>query len=285
MRQQFYRMSLLSKQAGHANMFSEFLKNAFSQKPPASKPDGNTFQGKPIPEGFKASADGSKLELTEGYEYEANDQTKARKKSQDNTLTSFEGMFKMDGQAGTEDDAPAFALDPEKLKTLTGNLNFAPQLTPELLAKLKEGDPQATTDLLNSVGRNAYATLMQHLPALTGKYVDARLAHSQKGLGKSVKSTLTKQSLSKLAEGNPILAEQLDGISSRLLSKFPDADPDWLAEQTKQYFISVVQSMGVKLDDGTGGTTKDKPDPTDLSQKEGFDWGTYVANSPSATKK
>lgn len=283
----FYRMSLLatlrSRQAGHANMFSEFLKNAFSQKPPAKQQD-NTFQNKPIPEGFKVTADGSKLELAEGYEYEANDQTKARKKSQDNTLTSFGGLFSMDGKAGAEDSVPAFALDPAGLKTLTEKLNFAPQLTPELLAKLKEGDPETTMSVLNAVGRNSYQTLMQHLPALTEKYVNSRLEHSQKGLGKSVKSTLTQQSLSKLAEGNPILAEQLDGISSRLLSKFPDATPDWIAEQTKGYFIKVVESMGVKIDDGTG-SSKAKPDPTDLSQKEGFDWGSYVANNPSAAKK
>lgn len=266
------------RQHGHANFLSALFKSAAPSAKPSA--DNNTFGGKPIPEGFKLKADKTGLDVADGYELDPADKNKARKKSQDNPLDIFSGLFQND-PSKPSDTAPAFSLDPEALKKVTEGLNFAGQLTPETLEKLKSGDPETVSGVLNSLGRNVYGTLMQHMPALTDKFVGARLEHDRKGLGREVKSTLTQQSLETLAAGNPVLKQQMEVISSQLLEKFPDATPDWISGKTKEYFVELAKV----LDPTLKATPEDKTKPkssSDLSQNPDFEWAKYLTQQPPA---
>jgi hypothetical protein len=206
-----------------------------------------------------------------------------RVKSQPGPLDMFAGLF--DNTNKTGDDAqPSFSLDPEKLQKIAGQLDFTGQLSPEDIEGLKSGDPAKTAAILNRTGQNAYSMLMQHLPALTEKFVTARLEHSQSKLGGQVKSTLTKQALEKLAANNPILKQQMETISEELLGKFPDATPDWIAEQTKAYFVEMARVVSPDLfrsEDELKGAGKPKRDPKDVSQTPDFSWGAYLGNEQS----
>src|SRR5690606_25672245 len=96
-------------------------------------------------------------------------------KSPDNPLDIFKDLF---NNASKGDDAPpSFSLDPAAVSKITESLNFVGQLDEASIEGLKSGDVEKITSILNGVGRNAYATLMQHIPALTEKYVAARLEH------------------------------------------------------------------------------------------------------------
>lgn len=258
--------SLRFRQLGHANFFQSLLGGGKKTEPAKGAGDPNDPTKKA---GDPNDPNANKEDPNDPNNFNKN-------KSPENPLTAFEGLFNMDTSKKGE-ATPTFSIDPEALNKVVGGMNFAGQLTPELLDKLKSGDAQTTTDILNSLGRNVYSTLMQHLPVLTDKYVNARLEHSQKGLGKSVKQTLTQQSLTKLAANNPILKEQLDTISGQLLEKFPDADPDWIAEQTGEYFLSIgklINPNAFKSDDDKDDSGK--PDPKDISQRQGFEWGKYL---------
>lgn len=210
-------------------------------------------------------------------------------KSQDNPLDIFKDLFKMSSDGSDENASPGFTLDQEALTKVAGRLNFAGQLTPELLDKFKTGDAETIQNVLNTVGQNSYMMLMQHLPHLTEKFVTAREQHSQKGLGKSVKQQLTQQSLAKLAAGNPVLKDQFDSISQRLLEKFPDADPEWLAQKTGEYFVTIAKMVspdqfkveGENGDSNGGGQRKDL---SDISQRDGFNWGKYLVGTEVGNK-
>lgn len=276
MRQRYFHVVPLSRQRGHAN----FLANLFNGGKPKTPADPNADPNNkkipanpnnPNPNNNKDPNDPNNMKNAK----DPNDPNNPDpNRSQKNPLDIFDGLFQTDNKSA-EDTPPAFSLDQEALTKLVGKMNFSGQLTPELLDKLKSGDAQTTTDVLNTLGRNVYASLMSHLPVLTEKYVSARLQHDQKGLGQRVKSTLTQQSLAKIAENNPVLKQQLDEISSGLLSKFPDASPDWVAEKTRDYFVQVAKALGANITDPeeVKGQTKDT---NDLSKRPDFNWADYL---------
>jgi len=163
-----------------------------------------------------------------------------------NPLDSFAGMY--DNKVRTaEETPPVFALDPTLLKNAASQLNFSSHVTPELVQKLQSGDATAVAEAFNELGRQVYQTTMSHSSTLTDKFVGARMAHDRKGLGQSVHSVLTANSLAKLAEQNPTLKEHVTEIGDKIASKYPDATPDWIAEQTKNYFVTVAKQLDPSL--------------------------------------
>lgn len=258
-------------------MFQDLLARMSGRAPAAKKPDSNVKDDK------NKQGDANDPNNFKNKEGDANDTSK---QSQKNPLDIFDGLFTIQDKDGTA-TPPAFSLDPESLTKIASSLDFVGQMQPELVEKLKTGDPETLKTTLNSLGQNAYVTLMRHLPALTEKYVNARLEHSQKGLGKSVKQTLTQQALNKIAADNPVLKQQAEIISGFLLEKYPDADPDWLAEQTGEFFVQTAKVLKPDLfksdEDLQPGTTKQ--DTSDVTQRPGFDWGTYIGSTPSASPK
>lgn len=281
-------MNLRSKQLGNAGMFASLMNSIGAKKPAADQQKQGQLQNKgTTQESSAANPDLQGKDPNDPNNLDTN-------KSQNKPLDIFKDLF----QTPTVDSAdatPSFSLNQEALTKITEKLDFAGQLSPELLDKLKSGDSETVHSVLNTVGRNGYMMLMRHIPALTEKYVNARLEHSQKGLGKSVKNTLTQQSLAKKAADNPVLKEQLDAISSRLLERYPDADPDWLAEQSADYFVQVARLLSPDsfVQEGEAGTGEEtgprkRRDPRDIAQNPDFPgWATYLTGNaiPAATKK
>lgn len=257
-----------SRQFGHANMFQELFAKLSGGKKPAT----DTTQNNQDPNNLQNRQDPNNKSK------DPNDPNNIDpNKSKNDPLDIFKDLFKMPA-SGQGDEAPSFSLDPKKLQELAGTLSFADQMTPEVLEKFKSGDPETIQQYLNASGQRQWLTIMQQLPKLTETYVKAQLEHSQKGLGKSVKKTLTQQSLSKLAASNPVLAQQLEEIAGKLLEKFPDADADWIAEQTGQYYLQMAKTMFPDQFKGEGdSSTPTNVDKSDVSTREGFNWAEYIS--------
>lgn len=174
-----------------------------------------------------------------------------------NPLDSFTGMYDTKSR-GTDEVPPVFALDPASLRTAASQLNFSAHVTPELAQKLQSGDATAVADAFNELGRQVYQTTMSHQSTLTDRFVNARMTHDRKGLGQSVHSVLTANSLAKLADQNPVLKEHVTEIGDKIASKYPDATPDWIAEQTKNYFVTMAKQLDPSLDATEVAKKKDK---------------------------
>lgn len=266
-RLQYRHAGFRFKQLGHANFIQDLINKVKPQPKKETTPTNNQNTPKKFPKTFKFHPDTGKPLTPDELEGDEPN------KSQNSPLDNFAGLFHTTPNG--DDAPPSFSLDPAKLQEVAGKLNFLGQLSDEDQEILKSGDITKITPLLNRMGQNSYLTIMQHLPQLTEVYVNKRVEHATKGLGSQVKSTLTKQSLAKLAADNPVLKEQLDRVSDGLLTKFPDADPDWIAEQSVMFFTEMARTLNPDAFKGAG----DKTNPTDsrdLSQKPGFNWGNYV---------
>jgi len=269
------------KQYGHANfsglmsMFQKPKKPAATTVDPALEPKVDAT-GKPLPN--------QNIDPATGKLRKANTDPNAPENIVDpnkskNPLDVFDGLWDNTNKSGTV-DAPSFSLDPEALKTVAGKLSFAPQLTAEQLEKFKTGDPETIAALLNETGRQAYTSLMQHIPALTDKYVTARLQHDRAGLGRSVRTELTVNSLEKLASKNPVLKQQLDRVVAGLYEKYPDATPDWVAEQSTKYFVDIAKQLSPDSFKPTAAEAAVTPKEGEVP--EDF-WANFVTSQPSKT--
>lgn len=199
-------------------------------------------------------------------------------KNTQNPLDAFKGMFYNDNSGGNKDAPPVFQIDPKVLEDVAGKLSFA-QVTPELAQKLQSGDPTALQQTLDDLGRRVYSTAVQHLSSLTDKFVTARTEHDRKGLGQSVRSELTSNRLSQLAENNPVLKEHVTSVGSMLASKYPDASPDWIAEQTKSYFVTMAKQLDPSLNAAASGN-KGADGGGGGGQPENVDWASWLSQGP-----
>lgn len=142
------------------------------------------------------------------------------------------------------DVAPAFNLDPKVLTEVSGKLNFAQDISPELLQAATSGDGNAMLQLMNMVGQNAYKAALSHSSALTDKFVGARTEHAMKGLGKQVRSELTQTALSQTPNyKHPAVRKQLDMVASQFQAQHPDASPDEIAGMSLQYIQDLAQAL------------------------------------------
>jgi len=249
---------------------------------------GNANKGNPDP---NANKSGDKPNVNDpanksGSNKDPNDPNGDGDKKSTNPLDQFKGLFDNANTSGAS-KAPEFQLDPEAVKKLVQSMSFSDHVTPELAQKLQSGDATAMKEAFDILGRQTYSRIFEHLPVLTDKFINARLAHERQGLGGSVKQELTKNNLEKLAANNPVLKEQLDSIASRILGKYPDATPDWIAEQTSKYFMDVAKSLNPKafsdFKPGEEDTTKGDHLPgTGSSQTQWADW---LEGQPQAPKE
>ena len=247
------------------------LADYFRTKPAASTPNAQQQQQTPKPgvaPGTDPNALGKKQDTTNADFKVAGEEGLNEDGSPKNPLDSFAGMY--DNKSIADGDKPpVFALDSKALESAAQSLQFAPKITPELAQKLQVGDPEALAEVLNAVGRQAYQTAMSHQSVLTDNYVNARLSHDRKGLGQSVHSVLTANKLEQLAEKNPVLKEHVREIGGKIADKYPEASPDWIAEQTRNYFVNIA----IQLDPTLGGAkpaVRGNPD-------EEVDWAKWIS--------
>ncbi len=180
--------------------------------------------------------------------------------------------------------APSFSLNPDSLKQLINSQDFTANITPELQQKLKSGDAAAVTEAMNEVARSAYGRIFEQLPQLTEAYVGARLQHDRAGVDQSVRKSLTKQHLDKLAENNPVLKRQLEVIGEGLLEQFPDAQPDWIAAQVPIYFTEVTRQLNPDAFK-PGPDAPKGPDAVDAANgitSKPVDWGKWMSGQGTA---
>lgn len=200
-------------------------------------------------------------------------------------LEAFKGLWHNPNPDDANSKAPTFALDPEGVKTLVSSLSFSDSLTPELVQKLQSGDATATKQVLDDLGRATYSKIFEHLPVLTGSFIEARLNHERQGLGKGVKQELTRNSLSKLAANNPILQEQLETLGQQLLSKFPDATPEWIAEQSQGYFLAIAKALQPDAFKDTGESKGSKGEHMPGQELPADFWANWVEGKPTSVEK
>lgn len=202
-----------------------------------------------------------------------------------NPLDVYKGLWSdaaptgPDGKPIQPKEPPAFKLDPKTISEAAGKIDFMSGLPDDVTAKLQQGtiDSDVLSQVVNHVGRNAYARAMEHNSTLTDRFVGMRLNHEQQGLPGQVNKLLAKSKVlaNPAIQANPALREHYDHITERLATKFPDQSADWIAEMANKYFADMVKALGGNeesqpIQDGTA------PDGSTVKDGKMFDWQAYL---------
>jgi hypothetical protein len=183
--------------------------------------------------------------------------------TQPNPLDAYATMFNNANKAAP-DAPPAFSLDAKTVSEVSANLDFTKDLPQEIMDKVLAGDSSAILQAINHVGRQAYATTLQHTTGLTDKFVGLRSEYDQKSVGSRVKSELTSQALSNDAPLHPLVKQELGRIAQDIAKANPDASPSEVAAAAKDYFNQIHSAMNPAANTATDAKTAGETD-----------WGNY----------
>lgn len=167
--------------------------------------------------------------------------------AQENPLDIYNKMFE-NQSTGEEDAPPSLTLGKDTLEKVTGQLDFTSGIDPATIDQLQQGDLSSLPSLLNKVAQQVYSTAMQHNSKLVDEFVKQRSEYDSQQIAPAVKSTLTQshldQNLGDLSK-QPAMKAQMTETAERLAKAYPDASPEWIAKQSKDYVIqSASQLMG-----------------------------------------
>jgi hypothetical protein len=130
--------------------------------------------------------------------------------------------------------------DPAKMLDAARKVDFAKSISPEMLAKITSGGPEAAQAFmaaLNDVSQRSYA---QSSFAST-KIVEAALAKFQEGLDSRLPSQIKKHQVSdSIRESNPALqhpaaAPIMEALQSQFSVKYPNATVNELRDMAGDY--------------------------------------------------
>jgi hypothetical protein len=164
-----------------------------------------------------------------------------------NPMDAYGKMF--DNTGLQADKPPSFSIAPDVMDKVVGQQDFTKGINPELFQKVLQGDSNAFMEVLNSVGRNAYRSSIEHGGMLTDQFVSAREGHSNKGFSSKVKQELTTNALSGTPNfQHPVVRKQLTEIATRMSQLHPDASPQEIADLSKQYLTDLSSVINPPAD-------------------------------------
>lgn len=163
----------------------------------------------------------------------------------------FADLWKMEPtQQGQE---PNFKLNPEQLSQVTSKLDFAKSVSQEDLAKITQGGPeavQALINVMNTFGRNVFATNAQFASGLTESGYRMAQESINTGLPTLVQRQFAQNELfssnSKLRD--PALKPLVMAIQSQITQRYPNATPSEVNTMVEKYFNETVGSAFRKED-------------------------------------
>lgn len=193
-----------------------------------------------------------------------------------NPIDAFKGMWDAPQDDGTN-RPPEFNINPEVMQRVTSGFDFSQGLPEELSAKFQSGEAfsnQEIFQLMSHVGRAAYSNAMNHQSKLTEKFIGVHGEHSLKNLPKLLKQHMTTQSVRRLsaAQSNPAVGEHMERIAAQLSQKYPNAPEEWIADQTKNYFLEMARAVSPDSFNQEGPGTRQLP-------KE-VDWDAFMQSGP-----
>jgi len=143
-----------------------------------------------------------------------------------------------------EDVAPAFKLDDKVLNEVSGKLQFASGVNPELMQRAQGGDVNALIEMMNAVAQNAYKAAISHGTALTDTHLNTRAEYEKKTLGSKVKEQLISSQLADVPNANhPVVKAELARIASMLAKQNPDASAEQIKTEAVRYLKEVQAAM------------------------------------------
>lgn len=169
--------------------------------------------------------------------------------TQTSPLDAYQGLWgKAKGPDGKEIEPevpPAFNIDQKAIDAAAGSLSFSGNIPEDMdLSGLGE-NKDTILALMDHVGRQAYATAINHSSKLTDKWYNSRSAHDAKAIPNIVKDSLTYHGIENMpfAQKSPVVRENMKMIGKQLRGMYPDATPEQIQERTVQFFNEMAKAI------------------------------------------
>lgn len=180
-------------------------------------------------------------------------------------LDEFKDLFTMEeskeGEEKYDPDAPLFALDPAKLKDLSGQQKFYDaESMAELATKATSGDSQALMQMMNIVAQNAFQKAAEFSTTVANRTASTAMERGSKNLPSQVKNLLSRDALDGLnpAFNHPSLAPMVHAVKDQITAKYPEASPKQIADLTNRYLTNAAAQL--KAPDVPNPATQVKPE-------------------------
>lgn len=184
-------------------------------------------------------------------------------------LDIFKGLFDNTKQNQPE-TPPSFTLAPDKLKEISGSLDFRQNINPELMQRAQSGDFNAQMEIMNGMMQQLYQTQMTHTSALSGEYINQRFGFEDKRLDSKVNGVMTSNAVKGLDVKHPLIRQQLDDIAKRIRQQNPEATPDEVAKGAMTYLQELSKAFG-----GSSNGAGDK-NSNGSQAEEAIDWDKFA---------
>lgn len=151
-----------------------------------------------------------------------------------------------------------FNIDPAKITQTAQQIDFTRAITPEILAKINAGGPEAMTAMLAAMNTIAQQSFAQAVQA-NAKITESAAAVTHANIGNAIPDLVRKQTISNaLREDNPLFnrpetAPMLQMFEQQLATRFPQATPAQITQYAKQYLTDFVQEGAKAMNITTNG--------------------------------
>ena len=180
-----------------------------------------------------------------------NPQSQSGGQSGENKLDSFLKLYQNNNSQG-ETNSSSMRIPQDKLREVSGTMDFMKDLPPEVMTRIKDGDMTAFGEALNHVGRQAYAMSMDHSTGVADHHLTSRFkserelsdrnarvstVDSQLNVGDlpAVAQSMFRDTASRIASQNPTLsAKQVEENTWELMQEFSDQFNRKGKQQTQQ---------------------------------------------------
>lgn len=156
-------------------------------------------------------------------------------------MDAFSDLWKNAGTGSAAAPAPMFNLDPVKMLEAAKTIPFTNAVTPEQMAAISKGGPEAT-QALQDVMQTVAATTMMQSAITTGNMVETAVKKATADLRKEIPGMVKGQNLREsVATENPALSHPatqpfVNLLQSQMQVKFPNATAAELRGMVSQYF-------------------------------------------------
>lgn len=229
-----------------------------ANKPGAGSPGAGTSNMEPNNKGAGAGTGNGAPDLTNtGGNGDPNN------KGTGSPLDAFTDFFTIKDNKGNQPAdpfaTPFFNLDPKKLGEAVSKMDFTRTVNPELVTKVFSGNPQeagpALMEILNSVGRGAFAAAMQANTGMVERgFGNFRQRYDSVLEGRfrdfQVNSTQSSNPALKHPAAQPVLA----AIKQMFASQNPNLPASEVQSKAEDYFLAMSKAIN-SVGDGNAGNS------------------------------
>lgn len=207
------------------------------------------FQGTATPEqavgqGQQVTPESQKTAMAEAGVPNAFAGTKADPSAAASPLDAFTEVFKVDPNKAVMPNDPLFKMDEQKLAESIANMEFAPQIQPDIMHKIMAGDAGALQKLLNQSTQQAFRQAVQMTQKMVEHGVTTSASRMETQLPDKFRSMQAQQTL----QDDPVFSHEamkpmVSALQQQFSAKYPNASGPQISKMVKDFMQATAETI------------------------------------------